>query len=63
MDALTVTLPRLLTTRQAAEYLSLQPQTLRDWRANGRGPKSIKVEGAVRYRAVDLAVFVEQRSK
>ena len=33
----------LLTRREAATYLAVQPTTLRDWYAAGRGPAAIKL--------------------
>ncbi|MPV50275.1 helix-turn-helix domain-containing protein [Pseudactinotalea sp. HY160] len=49
---------RLLTTAEAAAYLSLSPRTLRNWRWLGRGPIPVYVGGAVRYRVGDLNAYV-----
>ena len=52
--------PPLLTTSQAATYLSTSPRTLEDWRLRGGGPVYSKVgRRLVRYRAEDLERFVE----
>lgn len=51
--------PPLLKEHQAASYLSLEVATLRRWRWAGKGPRFVKIEGAVRYDPADLAAFVE----
>jgi len=52
----------MLTTRQAAEYLNLQPKTLSRWRIRGGGPKFIRVSPrCIRYRASDLDAWTAQR--
>jgi len=52
----------LLDTPEAAMYLgNLQPTTLEQWRWNGKGPKFIKLNRAVRYRRSDLDEFIERR--
>ena len=40
---------RLLTPPEAAERLARPERTLAQWRYQGRGPRYVKVEGAVRY--------------
>jgi excisionase family DNA binding protein len=50
---------KLLNDREAAEYLNLGVQTLRDWRCTGRVDLPyIKLGGAVRYTLEDLEAFV-----
>ena len=52
-------LPILLTTREAADYLHLAPGTLCNMRSQGKGPKYMKLfDGSIRYRAADLARYV-----
>jgi DNA-binding transcriptional MerR regulator len=59
-----VTVPRYLTTRQAAEYLGVQPNTLRVWRVSGRGPKYSKTEtGRILYAAADLATWLAAHAR
>lgn len=49
----------LLTTAEAAEHLRLSPRTLERWRAEGIGPKFIKMgPRAVLYAPTELASFV-----
>jgi excisionase family DNA binding protein len=47
-------LPLVLTTRQAAEYLSLAETTLEKYRVYGGGPLFVRLGRAVRYRLADL---------
>jgi predicted DNA-binding transcriptional regulator AlpA len=52
--------PRLLTTEAAAEYLSLEPGTLENWRYKGTGPPVTRLGGrAVRYDIKDLDAWVD----
>lgn len=57
--------PALMTTAEAATFLSLSPRTLESWRSKLVGPKYIKPVGgsAVRYRAADLEQWVEDSVK
>ncbi len=48
----------LLNEREAAARLGLQIATLRRWRWAGKGPRFLKIEGAVRYDPVDLEAFI-----
>jgi excisionase family DNA binding protein len=53
--------PQLLTTAEAATYLSLSPRTLESWRSQLRGPQYVKVSGkAIRYRPEDLEQWVNE---
>ena len=58
---------RLLTTRELAEVLGLNPQTLRLWRLNGDGPPYVKFgdakRGRVRYDAVKVEVWLAERTR
>lgn len=50
----------LLTTDQAAEYLSISPVTLRTWRCRGGGPAFVKISArSVRYRIADLQAWAD----
>lgn len=55
------TIPMNLTTREAAAYLNVSEQTLRDWRSKKQGPRFIELgktpKAAVRYRMRDLNAF------
>jgi predicted DNA-binding transcriptional regulator AlpA len=53
--------PALLTEADASRLLGLAPATLRNMRAQGRGPSFVKAGGLVRYRGIDLADWIESR--
>ena len=50
---------RLLKESEAAQILNLEVSTLRRWRWAGRGPRFVKLGGAVRYQLADINAFVE----
>jgi len=52
---------RLLNERQVAERLTVSVATVRRWRLLGQGPRYIKVGSAVRYRAEDVAEWLNSR--
>jgi len=46
---------KLLKEAEAAEFLNVQPQTMRNWRCVGEGPPHIRLgRRAIRYLAEDL---------
>ena len=55
---------RLLTSKEAAEMLSIPEGTLRQWRCAGKGPVFFKLGGtSVRYNSSDLDEFIRQGRK
>ena len=53
---------RLMTDIEASQFLGLKPQTLRNWRYEGKGPKYLKFGNkSVRYRVNDLIEWAEER--
>lgn len=52
----------LLKPEQAAEYLQLNEQTVRDMASQGRLPK-VKIGRALRFRLSDLNAWVEARAQ
>jgi predicted DNA-binding transcriptional regulator AlpA len=56
----------LLSNRQAAARLGVQPQTLRKWRLEGRGPVFVRLgkhlRSRVGYRASDVESWLEERT-
>ncbi len=48
----------LLTETEAAALLGLKVATLRRWRWAGKGPRFLKIGGAVRYDPADLEAFM-----
>lgn len=52
----------VLTDPEAAKYLSLSPQTLRNWRLRGEGPPFCRIgRRRIAYRIVDLDAFLEAK--
>ena len=53
----------LLDTKQAAEYLSVAPQTMNIWRCQGKGPRYVRLGAAtrspIRYKITDLDAYIE----
>ena len=45
---------------EAAKFLRLSAQTLRNWRSQCRGPVYIKAGRAIRYAMDDLRAYMEQ---
>ena len=61
--AMDATRPKLLTEAEAADYLSVEPQTLCTWRCTRRyNLPYIKVGRLVRYRPEDVEAFLESRT-
>ena len=57
----TTVTPYALPPRQAAEYIGVQPKTLRTWRSEGRGPAYRRLGPRTYvYRVTDLQTFVEE---
>lgn len=54
---------RLLSTPEAAEYLSVSHNTLRTWRWDGKGPRYVKIGNAVRYRVDALEKFLRDNTR
>ncbi|MBF6539258.1 helix-turn-helix domain-containing protein [Nocardia farcinica] len=59
MRSSTVELPELLTAAQAAEYIGVSVDTLAQDRYLGRGLPYVRVGRRIRYRASDIAAFLE----
>lgn len=55
--------PKLLTEKEAADYLGIAPATLCVWRCTRRYPLPfLKVGRSVRYRPEDVERFIESRT-
>ena len=50
----------VITEKEAANYLGLAVQTLRNWRHLKKGPPYLKLSRVVRYRTVDLQNYIKQ---
>ena len=55
-------LDHFLTTKEVANYLRLQKNTLEIWRLQGRGPAFVRLGRAIRYRLGDIEKFVERQT-
>ncbi len=53
----------LVTERETARILQVSVQLVRKWRANGPGPRSIKLGMCVRYRPADSEEFISSQLK
>ena len=52
--------PEYLTPEMAAAYLSVSVETMKQWRAQGYGPKPVTTQHKfVRYRRADLDAWME----
>lgn len=50
----------LLSELEVSASLKISPQTLRNWRAKGEGPRFFKVgKRVIRYRRSDVDAFIE----
>jgi predicted site-specific integrase-resolvase len=50
----------MITEKELADRWQVAEGTLRNWRSAGRGPRYVKVEGAVRYSEEDIREFEEK---
>lgn len=56
--------PKLLTSKQAADYICVAPDTLAVWRCTGRyNIPYIKIGSKVRYREQNLNEFLDERTQ
>ncbi|MDI6797675.1 MAG: helix-turn-helix domain-containing protein [Desulfatibacillaceae bacterium] len=53
----------LLSTKEAAQFLTARPNTLEIWRIQGQGPRFVKIGRLVRYKRSDLLAFIEAGSR
>jgi hypothetical protein len=56
-------IPNLLTPEEAAEILNRPVGTINRWRTEGRGPRSLKIVGRVRYDLEDVLMYIRQSSR
>lgn len=56
-------MPRLITTREAAEVLGKSAATLRRWRYEGIGPDYVAIEGSVMYDVAVLEEYVRKNTR
>jgi excisionase family DNA binding protein len=53
----------LLTVAETAEFLRCSVSSLNKWRVSGRGPRFVRIGTRVRYRATDVAAFIERETR
>lgn len=52
---------QVITEDEAAEFLTVSPETLRGWRTRGFGPRFIRLSRrAIRYSRADLEQFARE---
>ena len=56
------TINKLITPEELAERLCIPIKRLYTWRLNGRGPTYIKVGHSLRYRAEDVAQWLDDNA-
>jgi excisionase family DNA binding protein len=54
-------LPDLLSATELAAYLGIPVSTVHFWRGKGQGPPALKVGKQLRFRAVDVATWLERQ--
>lgn len=54
---------RLMTVAEVADWLGVNPGTLYSWRHTHRGPRSLTLQGAVRYRRADIEEWLDRGAK
>lgn len=59
---MTAPLERLLTPAEVADAFAIPEQLLRTWRWKGVGPEYLKLGPKVRYRAADVAAYLERQT-
>lgn len=52
---------RLLTAEELADFLDVPIKTLYAWRHRGEGPIGFRVGRHIRYRRVDVELWIEDR--
>jgi excisionase family DNA binding protein len=56
-------MPNLITTAEAATYLTLSPRTLENWRTRQEGPPYVKMGTAIRYDTAALSKWIEDSAQ
>ena len=61
--ATTLTPVQLLTLDELATYLQIPKKTIYGWRTTGRGPRALKVGGALRFRLADVDSWLDAQAE
>lgn len=62
-DMTTLTMPRLITPEQLADYLGQSLRTLEGWRKRGDGPRYVELPKGVRYREDHIVEWLDAKSR
>ena len=62
MEQAALTLPQMLSEKQAARILAVSIAALRRWRREGRGPIFTRLERCVRYDLRAIEAFLAENS-
>jgi predicted site-specific integrase-resolvase len=62
MEQMTLTLPQMLSEKQAARILAVSIAALRRWRREGRGPEFTRLERCVRYNVRSIECWLAENS-
>jgi hypothetical protein len=62
LNQMTTPTPLVFNDVVAAQYLGVQPATLRRWRSLGTGPAYKKLKKAVRYSLEDLQDYLQKQT-
>lgn len=54
--------PKLLTSQQAADLLTIREGTLRIWRLQGKGPRFRRIGQQVRYDEADVIAYINAQT-
>lgn len=57
-----MSLEKLLTEQEAANYLNISPETLKKARLYKRGPDFVRVGRCIRYQKSDLLRYMERNT-
>ena len=62
MEEMTLTLPQMLSEKQAARVLAVSIAALRRWRREGRGPEFTRLERCIRYNVKSIESWLAEHS-
>jgi hypothetical protein len=55
-------IPKLLTSQQTADLLTIREGTLRIWRLQGKGPRFRRIGQQVRYDEADVVAYINAQT-
>jgi len=64
MTEITINRNKLLTEKEAADFICYSQRALQNWRVRGGGPKYVKVSArSIRYQLGDVLDWIEERKR